>query len=114
MQNTSGIAISVRDDPGQCPYCGGPWHVQKTGFHHGKTISHGQFEIRETIHVCAVRCRHESSVLVTQRAISLAEHIIPGRVAGYDVVVFIGLQRFIHHRQREEIRTALFHEHGIS
>jgi len=114
MHNTSGVAISVRDDPGQCPSCDGPWYVQKTGFHHGKTISHGQFEIRETIHVCAARCRNESGALVTQRAISLAEHIIPGRVAGYDVMAFIGLQRFIHHRQREEIRTALFHEHGIS
>lgn len=113
MLSTSGVLVSVSDDPGQCPICGGPWHVQKTVPHHGKTITHGQFEVRETVHVCGARCRHESGSLVTRRAFSLAEHIIPGRVVGYDVMVFVGLQRFVHHCQREEIRTALFHEHGI-
>ncbi|MDM8552341.1 hypothetical protein QUF72_19805 [Desulfobacterales bacterium HSG2] len=81
---------------------------------HGKTIRHGQFEIRETIRVCARRCRHKSGVLVTRRAESLARHIIPGRVVGYDVLVCVGLQRFFHFRQREEIRTALLREHGLS
>ena len=28
-------------------------------------------------------------------------------------MVFVGLQRFLHHRQREEIRTSLFNEYGI-
>lgn len=114
MLSTSGVLISVSDDPGQCPVCGGAWHVQKTFPHHGKTITHGQFEIRETVHVCAARCRYESGPLVTRRVPSLAEHIMPGRVIGYDVMVFVGLQRFLHHRQREEIRTTLFNEHGIA
>jgi hypothetical protein len=34
-------------------------------------------------------------------------------VAGYDVMVHAGLERFLHHRQREEIRAALAAEHGI-
>lgn len=113
MLSTSGVLVSVCDDPGQCPICGGAWHIQKTVPHHGKTITHGQFEARETVHVCGARCCHESGSLVTRRALSLAEHIIPGRVVGYDVMVFVGLQRFLHHRQREEIRTALIHEYGI-
>lgn len=113
MQSTTGVLVSVCDDPGQCPVCGGQWHVQKTVLHHGKTIVHGQFEIRETVHACAAGCRYNSGVLVTRRALSLCEHIIPGRVVGYDVMAFIGLQRFLHHRQREEIRTALLHDHGI-
>jgi hypothetical protein len=33
---------------------------------------------------------------------------------GYDVMAYVGLQRFLHHRQREEIRLSLLHEHGIS
>jgi len=111
---TSGVLISVCDDPGRCPFCGGPWHVQKTIPHHGKTMSHGQFEIRETVHVCAAGCRYASGSLVTRRAVSLAEHIIPGRTVGYDVMTFVGLQRFVHHCQREEIRSALLDEHGIS
>ena len=77
-------------------------------------MSHGQFEIRETVHVCATGCRYPSGSLVTRRAVSLAEHIIPGRTVGYDVMSFVGVQRFVHHRQREEIRSALLDEHGIS
>ncbi len=114
IQRTSGVLVSVCDDPGQCPVCGGPWHVRKTIFHHGKTIAHGQFEIRETVHVCAASCKYDTGVPVTRRALSLCNHIIPGRIVGYDVMSFIGLQRFLHHRQREEIRTDLLREHGIS
>lgn len=114
MLSTSGVLISVCDDPGSCPVCGGPLHVQKTVPHHGKTIHHGQFEIRETVHVCATGCRYVSGSLVTRRAASLAQHIIPGRTVGYDVMTFVGLQRFIHYRQREEIRSALLDKYGIS
>ena len=38
---------------------------------------------------------------------------MPGSVIGYDVMVFVGLQRFLHHRQREEIRSALFDQYGV-
>lgn len=114
MFSTSGVLISVCDEPGPCPVCGGPLHVQKTVRHHGKTMHHGQFEIRETVHVCGTGCRYPSERLVTQRSVSLAEHIIPGRTIGYDVMTFIGLQRFLHYRQREEIRNALHGEYGIS
>jgi hypothetical protein len=31
----------------------------------------------------------------------------PGSIFGYDVEVFVGLARFVHHRQREEIRAEL-------
>jgi hypothetical protein len=113
MLNSSGVLISICENPGRCPICQGQWHVQKTTPHHGKTIGHGQFEIRETIHVCANRCRLDSGKLVTRRANSLAKHIIPGKTVGYDVMTFVGLQRFVHHRQREEIRELVLHEHGI-
>ena len=113
MLSTAGILISICEDPGRCPICQGQWHVQKTTPHHGRTISHGQFEIRETIHVCANRCRLDSGQLVTRRANSLARHIIAGKTVGYDVMTFVGLQRFVHHCQREEIRELVLHEHGI-
>ena len=113
MLSTAGILISICEDPGRCPICQGQWHVQKTTPHHGRTISHGQFEIRETIHVCANRCRFDSGQLVTRRANSLARHIIAGKTVGYDVMTFVGLQRFVHHCQREEIRELVLHEHGI-
>ena len=39
---------------------------------------------------------------------------MPGSIAGYDAMVFVGLGRFLHHQQREEIREALLEEHGIA
>ena len=109
MLASNGVHISVCEQPQSCPHCGGPCHVQKTVRRHGKTIKHGQFEVRETVHVCAARCRHESGALVTRRAQCLTEQIMPGRVVGYDVMVFVGLERFLHqpHRQRDDIRDAL-------
>ena len=91
LLSTSGVLVSACDEPGQCPICRGPWHVQKTAYHHAKTIRHGQFEIRETIHVCADRCRDEFGRLIIRRAHCLAKHIVPGRTVGYDVMVFVGI-----------------------
>ena len=33
---------------------------------------------------------------------------------GYDVMVLVGLQRFVHHRQREDIRATLLQEYGVT
>jgi hypothetical protein len=44
---------------------------------------------------------------VTQRATSLSETLLPNSNVGYDVMVFVGLSRFLGARQREEIRAAL-------
>ncbi|MHC4406652.1 MAG: hypothetical protein ACYTG0_44075 [Planctomycetota bacterium] len=38
---------------------------------------------------------------------------MPKSIAGYDAMVFAGLQRFLHHRQREEIREALLQKYGL-
>ena len=114
MLRTSGSLIPVCDKPLYCPLCCGPWHVQKSVPHLGKTLAQGHFQARETVHVCANRCRYDSGRLVTRRAASLSKHLIPGMGIGYDVMVYVGLQRFLHHSQREEIRSSLLHEHGIS
>jgi hypothetical protein len=104
----------VCEPPGECSLCGGPWQVQKSHHHHGKSLAYGQFEVWETVHVCAAGCRHPSGARVTRRARSLAEHLLPGRVVSYDVMVFVGLERFVHHRQREEIRSVLAVDHALS
>ena len=114
MIRTSGALIPVCDKPLHCPLCDGPWHVQKSVPHLVRTIAQGCFKAQETVHVCASRCRYDSGKLVTRRAASLAKHLIPGMGIGYDVMTYVGLQRFLYHRQREEIRSSLLHEHGIS
>jgi hypothetical protein len=86
--------------------------VQKTLRRHGVTLEHGPFVARETAHVCAAGCRRDGAS-VTHRAATLAARLPPKGIVGYDVIVFVGLARFVEHRQREEIRAALEAQHGI-
>lgn len=113
MQSTESAFVCVCEAPSKpCPVCDSlKWKVQKTIPRKGKTLTHGQFAARQTIHVCAHGCYHPNGTKVT--ATSLTERLLPGSIAGYDVMVFIGLKRFLEHQQREEIRTSLIGEHGI-
>jgi hypothetical protein len=88
-------------------------HVEKTFRHNGITLAHGSFEVRETVHVCAAGCRKDGR-RVRRRQEALARILLPRSRAGYDVMVFIGLERFVHHRQREEIRAALQTRYAIA
>lgn len=110
--DVAGILVTADDPLETCPVCGRSMYVQKTVRRNGLTLSHGSFRVRETVRVCASRCRHEGS-RVAHRPATLACLIPPGSVVGYDVMVHIGLQRFVHHRQRDEIRVGLEKEHGI-
>ena len=106
--------VSADEEPGICPVCGGDrWSVQKTRARHGKTLTHGQFEARETVRVCAAGCHHSGGLLVSRGAASLAKHLLPASVVGYDVMVRVGLERFLRHRQRQEICALIEDEAGI-
>jgi len=86
------------------------WLVQKTRSRKGRTLAHGQFEARETVRICARGCSHPSKALVTQGSRSLKDRLMPSSNVGYDVMVFIGKERFLHRRQREELQAALLDE----
>ena len=110
--STAGAHVTVRDFPGTCPVCGqDSWKVQKTTSRPCRTLAHGPFEAREIVFECGSGCHHPSGARVTHR--SLSTQLVPKRGVGYDLMVFIGLQRFLHHRQREDICTMLQAEHGI-
>jgi hypothetical protein len=112
VRSTRGVLVCVDERPGPCPACGGVMRVQKTLRRHGVTLEHGSFVARETAHVCAAGCRRDGAA-VTHRAATLAVRLPPKGIVGYDVIVFVGLARFVEHRQREEIRAALEAQHGI-
>jgi hypothetical protein len=64
--------------------------------------------LRQTVRVCSKGCREK-------RSNSPLAGLIPARsIIGYDVMVHIGLERFLQHQQREEIRSSLATDHGIS
>lgn len=112
-QSLRGAKVRVGRQHGLCPVCGGPSRVQKSGPRHGRTLQHGQFEAWETVEVCAAGCRYPSGELATMRSAVLTAELLPKRMMGYDVMVFVGMQRYLEHRQREEIRTALVENYGI-
>ena len=92
--------------------------VRKTFEHGGVTMVHGAFHVRETVHVCAAGCTqpeltgaHERALLKRQAAV--AELLLPRSTVGYDVMTFIGLERFLHYRQRDEILGALQRNYHI-
>ena len=114
MRGLGLVPVVVSEEAGRCPLCNGAMVVEKSGPRSGQTLAHGAFDALETIHVCAARCLWPSGTLVRRRAASLTEALMPGSNFGYDVMVFVGLGRFLHHRQREELLTALRSEHGIT
>jgi len=107
MRRLRSVQVTVAEQPEPCPVCGGTMGVQKTVRRQGKTLEHGAFEARETVHCCRAGCRWPSGARVTRRAACLSEPLLPGSNAGYDVMVFVGLARFLRHQQREEIQEAL-------
>jgi broad specificity phosphatase PhoE len=88
--------------------------VQKTCRRQGKTMEHGAFEVKETVRVCAAKCRLPSGRLSTRRSRDVARSIMPNCVAGYDLMAFVGLKRFLECKQRDEIASELERTRGIS
>jgi len=88
-------------------------HVQKTRRRTGVTLAHGTFHLQDTVTVCPAGCR-QADRPVTHRSAALAAILPPGSVVGYDVLVAVGLARFVHHQQRDETRAGLIREHGVT
>ena len=92
--------------------------VRKTFEHKGITLAHGPFRVRETVRVCAAGCTETSdgkaAHAVVRRQAQLAEILLPRSAIGYDVMAFVGRQRFVDYRQRDEIRSTLEAQYGIT
>jgi hypothetical protein len=91
--------------------------VRKTTLHGGQTLAHGAFEVHETIYVCAGGCETTTADgkrrALIHRQPEVAQLLLPRSTVGYDVMTFVGLARFVHFRQREEIVHDLDREHGL-
>jgi len=107
-QSVAGALVDAEQPPERCPECGASTRVQKTWERTGATLEHGSFRLRQTVRVCVRGCRGKKP------SGALAAVIPPHSVVGYDVMVHVGLARFLHYRQREEIRAALAADYGLS
>lgn len=111
---TAGAIVPVNTEDIPCPNCSEPTGVQKSVERHIVTLEHGSFVAKETVRGCMARCMHPSGQLVTIRSGDLSRLVAPGAKYGYDIEVRVGLERYLYHRQREEIRSSLMLEHGIT
>lgn len=115
----TGVLVHAPQASGSCPSCGGGMHVRKTVERGGVTLVHGGFHVRETVHVCAAGCRtlgpdgRPGRAVITRHA-AVAQLLVPRSTVGYDVRTFVGLERFVHYRQRAEIQATLAREYGIA
>lgn len=107
-QSVSGALVDAEESEQRCALCGDATRVRKTWERTGMTLEHGTFRLRQKVRECVSRCRGK------KRRGVLADLIPPRSVVGYDIMVYIGLERFLHHRQREEIRASLAADYGIS
>jgi hypothetical protein len=108
FQSIAGVLVDAEPQPKHCSVCADSTRVQKTWKRTGITLEHGSFQVRQTVRVCVCGCRGK-------KAIRPLADLMPARsVIGYDVMVYIGLERFLHYRQREEIRASPAANYGIS
>jgi len=116
LLDSQGVCVAAGAEEGPCPRCVTPMAVEKTRVRHVVTLALGAVSVRETVRVCRYRggCRHEDGSRVRRRAAILEALVPPGGVFGYDVMVHVGLERFLRHRQGEEVREALAREHGVT
>lgn len=115
MSATEGVLVHAEPEGvALCPRCHDPLRVQKTIYRRGQTLAHGVFRVRETVRICARGCStgHEKKAFL-HRSKTLAKLLLPKRSIGYDVMSFIGRQRYLACRQREEIQRDLRQQYGI-
>lgn len=102
--------LRVLPETESCPRCAGPTFVLKSTPRSVVTLAHGPFAAREVLRACKAGCREPSGQRTLSRSEALARLAPPGGVYGYDLEVRVGLERFLKHRQREEVRGDLLRE----
>ena len=91
-----------------CRRCGKEVRLYKTSRRRVVTLAHGAFEAREVVKQCvADQCAQ------TVRSQALRRIVRPRQRYGYDLVVHVGLGRYLRGMQREEIRDQLSRAYGI-
>jgi hypothetical protein len=90
-----------------CPGCGSGLHVYKSNRRQVVTLAHGPMEAREIQKQCT------ENGCAALRSSALTRLVKAGQKYGYDLIVQVGLLRYLSGLQREEILNALGNEHGI-
>ena len=107
---TESTVIDFVADDNDCPKCGEPLGVLKTRTRTILTLFHGSFAAREIIRVCKA-AGHDSTP--SSKSQELASLVPPFQRFGWDLIVYVGLRRFLFFRQRSELQEELRREYRI-
>ena len=103
LRETAGVLVMAPPPAGQCGACGGRMAVQKTRVRGGVTMAHGRVRIGVKVSVCTAGCGANGA----RSSTDLSAIFPPRATFGFDVIARVGIERFVHYRQRDEIRATL-------
>lgn len=92
-----------------CSVCAGPVKIQKSKSRTVVTYQEGAFHAKEVRKQCAQDSSHP--ILGSE---VLAHLVKPQACFGYDLIVQVGLARYVRGKQRNEIRAELYRKCGYS
>lgn len=108
----NGRSLPRADFPAEakaCPTCDDELQAYKSQTRTVETYQEGAFEAREILKRCV-----RGSACAVVGSTALARLVPPHQRYGYDLVVHVGLSRYLAGEQRDEIRARLERERGIS
>ena len=110
----AGAVVDMSNGSSSCFSCGAAMAAQKTARRDIATLAYGRFVSWEVVAACPNGCKHPNGRAVIGRSESLAALVPQGARYGYDIEVFVGVERFLRSAQREEIRGRLEKDYGIA
>ena len=100
--------IDFISEADNCDLCGGPVEVARSKNRMVVTYGEGIFEAVEIQKKCSVDSSHP---VIKSKALS---QVVPPRQRfGYDLIVYVGLARYLRRKQRTEICDELFRKRAI-
>ncbi len=114
IEDTRSGMVTLEPEQSFCPKCFDDMKIQKTRPRYIATIKYGCIDLRILTLVCKAGCLNADGTLVTRNPQALNRLVPKGSNFSYDIEVFVGIERYSHNRQREEIQNKLKTEHDIS
>ncbi len=108
----SKIEIHFRTADGSCCICSRVLLVLKTQRKTVFSIKYREFIAVETLLFCPEH-KYDGNNIIKYDSPELNQIVPPYSNYAYDVVVYIGISRFVYHKQKSEIQHELKVEHGI-
>ena len=102
-----GIAFVAEAE--RCPVCNGELKVYKSRSRQVITLAGGSFRAIETL-----KQGGEDPTHPLMGSNALARQVVPRQRYGYDLIVHVGCARYLHNKQRGEIRAELSQQRGIA